>query len=207
LVVYATEYRMVSSSSGAVAVLRIRLRPVEHRALAQTFFLDATKGALRRVREAAADAAAAEQAGEEGIDPETMRDRVVKALGFIGEKSFRERAEEVVARALQAVPEIAVSIPSLAACPTDPRHAFAHQLPQDKMKDPLEARIRRWTVVSLVTPWVLRVVLLLAVGVDADLLRQKCLENERFAFFWQNTALRARELDWGPGDRDRCWPM
>lgn len=52
---------------------------------------------------------------------------------------------------------------------------------------------------SLVTPWVLRV-LLLAAGVDANLLRQKCLESERFAFFWQNTALRVRELDWGPGD-------
>jgi hypothetical protein len=175
----------------------------------QTWFPDATKAALQRVREAAAQAAV-DQAHKEGLDPQVMGTRVMNALGHVGDKSFLERAEEVVARVCAAVPEIGVSITTLASRLTNPRHSFAHQLPQDNAKDPLEDRITRWVVVSSVTPWLLRALLLLEVGVDAQILREKYLENERFAFARVNTELRVRELGWdkppdGPKQKQRRW--
>ncbi len=162
----------------------------------QSWFPEATKAALNRVREAAAEAAA-EQAEKEGLDRELMLDRVKKALGHVGDKSFLERAEAVVAEVCAAVPEIAESVARLPARLTDPRHSFAHQLPQDNAKEPLEDRARRWTVISQVTPWLLRALLLLRVGVEPHVLRQKYLENERFAFYRVNVAQRVGELGWG----------
>ena len=94
-----------------------------------------------------------------------MFDRVKNALGHVGDKSYLERVEEVVAKVCAAVPEIAESVARLEARLTEPRHSFAHQLPQDDKKDPLDDRVRRWTVVAKVTPWLLRALLLLEVGV------------------------------------------
>jgi hypothetical protein len=51
-------------------------------------------------------------------------------------------------------------------------------------------------VVSSVTPWLLRALLLLEVGVDAQVLREKYLENENFAFYRVNAEIRVRELGW-----------
>jgi hypothetical protein len=161
----------------------------------QSWFPDATKAALKRVREAAAEAAA-DQAEKEGLDRELMLDRVKKALGHVGDKSFLERAEAVVTEVCAAVPEIGESVARLPARLTDPRHSFAHQLPQDDTKEPLADRARRWTVISQVTPWLLRALLLLHVGVEPRVLREKYLENERFAFYRVNVAQRVRELGW-----------
>ena len=65
---------------------------------------------------------------------------------------------------------------------TDPRHSFAHQLPQDAAKEPLEIRYRHWMVVSYVSPWLLRILLLLHVGVEPRMLHDKYLEDQRFQF-------------------------
>jgi hypothetical protein len=60
-----------------------------------------------------------------------MGTRVWKALGHVGDKSFLERAQEVVDTVCAEVPEIGVSITKLASKLTEPRHSFAHQLPQN----------------------------------------------------------------------------
>jgi hypothetical protein len=155
----------------------------------------AEKAALERVRKAAREAAAV-QAEKEGLDRELMLERAKNALGHVGEKSFLERAEDVVKDVCAAVPEIAESVAKLPARLRDQRIDFAHQLPQDNTKDPLEDRARRWTVVSQVTPWLLRALLLLRVGVEPQVLREKYLENKRFAFYRVNVEQRVKELGW-----------
>jgi hypothetical protein len=63
--------------------------------------------------------------------------------------------------------------------------------------------------VSSVTPWLLRASLLLEVGVDAQVLREKYLENENFAFYRVNAEIRVRELGWDKPpsrpERERKW--
>jgi hypothetical protein len=162
---------------------------------AQSWFPDVPKKKLKRVREAAANAAANE-AEEQGLDRDLVLDLVTKALGHVGDVSYRDRAEAVVAMVCAAVPEIAESVTNLPARLTDPRHSFAHHLPQDEAKEPLEVRVRRWTVVSYVTPWLLRTLLLLHAGVEPDVLHTKYLEFQRFAFFRANVAQLVRELEW-----------
>jgi hypothetical protein len=173
----------------------------------QTWFPDASKRALLRVREAATQAAT-DQAHREGLDPNLMGTRAWNALGHVGDKSFLERAQEVVDTVCAEVPEIGVSITKLASKLTEPRHSFAHQLPQNNAEDPLEDRITRWKVVSFVTPWLLRALLLLG-QVDAQVLREKYLENENFAFYRVNTEIRVRELGWdkppSKPERQRKW--
>jgi hypothetical protein len=101
-----------------------------------------------------------------------------------------------VAKVCDAVPEIAESVARLPARLTDPRHSFAHQLPQDEAKEPLEVRYRHWMVVYYVTPWLLRARLLMHAGVEPRVLYEKHLEHERFAFFRANVAQLVRELGW-----------
>jgi hypothetical protein len=43
-------------------------------------------------------------------------------------------------------------------------------------------------VVSGITPWLLRALLLIHVGVDPRVVREKYLKNERFAFYRVNCA-------------------
>jgi hypothetical protein len=172
-----------------------------HRRLPETFeqtvFPDATSAALRRIRKAAV-AAAGDKAAQEGLDSTLMQERVRRAVGHLGDVSYRERAAAVVARVCAEIPEIASMVPHLDAHLTDPRHSFAHQLPQDGIKDPLDDRATRWIVISRVTPWLLRALLLLEVGVEPQLLHQKYLENENFAFDRVNVELRVRQLGWEP---------
>lgn len=181
-----------------------RLTPADQ----QTWFPGASKRALVRVREAAAQAAT-DQAHREGLDHSLMGTRVWNALGHVGDKSFLERAEEVIGKVCAVVPEIGVSIAALASKLTQPRHSFAHQLPQNNAKEPLVDRITRWTVVSSVTPWLLRALLLLEVGIDPQFLRERYLENENFAFYRVNTEIRVRELGWdnppNKPERQRKW--
>lgn len=83
----------------------------------------------------------------------------------------------------------------------DSRIEFAHQLPQPSMndsKDPFDMRVRRWMALSRLTTWLIRVLLLLHVGVDSGLLREKCLEHQRFAFYRVNLDKLVLELGWEP---------
>lgn len=165
----------------------------------QSYFpREVPKAALKRIRKAAWEAAAAQARAEriEGLDPVLVGELVKKAVGHVGDVSFRDRADAVVAEVGQAVPEIATSVPELPKILTDPRHLFAHQLPQDQAKEPLEDRWRYWRAVSSITPWLLRALLLLNLGVDPHFLHQRCLCHEKFVFFRENTAELIRELGW-----------
>jgi hypothetical protein len=51
-------------------------------------------------------------------------------------------------------------------------------------------------VISQVTPWLLRALLLCRVGVEPGVLREKYLENERFAFYRANVGKVVKELGW-----------
>jgi hypothetical protein len=161
----------------------------------QSWFPGVSNAAMKRIRDAAA-AAGADQAKKEGLNRESMLDRMEKALGHVGDKSYLERAEEVVTTVCAAIPEITESVERLAARLTEPRHSFAHQLPQDDTKDPLDNRIRRWIVVSQIAPWLLRALLLLEIGVEPTLLRMRYLEFQRFAFHRINVEQRVIELGW-----------
>jgi hypothetical protein len=163
------------------------------------------KKALSQIREAARDAAAAraELADIDGMDPEKVYELVEKAVGHVGDLSYQDRAKAVVAEVVNAVAEIAESVTRLPWRLTDPRHSFAHQLPQSERKEPFDVRLRRWTVIAYVTRWLLRVILLLRAGVDPTVLHEKFLEFDRFAFVRANIAQLVRELGWQlPTDQD-----
>ena len=69
----------------------------------QSRFQRKDKAALKRVREAAVDAAAA-HAKAEGLDQELLRDLASKAISRLGDVSFRDRAAVVVTEVCGAVP-------------------------------------------------------------------------------------------------------
>lgn len=155
----------------------------------QSRFPDVTRSALRQILEAARDAADV-QAGAEGLD----RKQVTQAVILLGEVSFRDRAEVVVAKVRGAVPEIVESVADLPARLTKVRNDFAHQLLQDETKEPLELRYRRWLVVTRITPWLLRGLLLLHAGVEPSALRDGYLKHQRFGFTRANVAQLVKEL-------------
>lgn len=159
------------------------------------------RAALQRVREAAVEAAATQAQRDGQLDHELVRRRVSDALGHLGERSYRERATDIVDAVLTAVPEIGESVANIPPRLRDSRIEFAHQLPQPSMsdsKDPFEMRALRWIALSRLTTWLIRVLLLLHVGVDSGLLRERCLEHERFAFYRVNLDKLVRELGWEP---------
>ena len=142
----------------------------------------------------------------EGLDPDVMGTRVWNALGQLGDKSFLERAEEIIAAACAAVPEVGGSITTLASRLRDPRNTFAHQL---RPAGVLQDRYDRWMVLSIVTPWLLRVRLLLEVGIDPQVLREKYLENETFTLHREQAEILVKKLGWdkppGPRSESRKW--
>jgi hypothetical protein len=157
------------------------------------------KAALKRIRKAAIDAAVAEAKSGGQLDHELVRKRVDSALGQLGDRSYRERANDLVDYVLAAVPEIGESVAKLPRLLRDSRIDFAHQLPQPKIddsKDPFDKRVLRWTALSQVTTWLIRVLLLLQVGIDPQLLHEKCLTHQQFAFFRVNLEQLVRELGW-----------
>jgi len=161
---------------------------------------DTLTTALASIR-GAATAAAEAKAQElqiEGLEPALVSTLVERAVGHVGDVSYQDRARAVVAEVAGAVPEIAESVKNLPKRLTDPRHLFAHQLPQHgaKKRVPLEHRWNHWSAISSITPWLLRLLLLLNMGVDPLYLHEKCLENQRFAFFRENIARTVRDLGW-----------
>ena len=179
-----------------------------HRRLApkseQAVFPDADKATLAQIREVATQAAVNE-AARQGVDPQEIGTRVSSALGHLNDKSFRERAEQIVAEVCAAVPEIGVSITRLGARLSEPRNTFAHQLPVDGK---LAARVDRWIVLSRLIPWLLRALLLLNVGVDPRVLREKYLENESFVLHLVQSEMRVKKLGWDQPSApqpDRKW--
>ena len=195
---WAVARRMLVSVQAQVQVLTSLVEGI-HRRIPETFtqkrFPKARDAALTRVRKAAA--AAKERTNrEEGLKPELVYESVKNAVGHINDVSYRERADAVVERVGAAISELVEIESRLGARLTESRHSFAHQLPQDAQKTSLEDRVGHWIVVARVKPWLLRALLLLEVGVAPDLLRQKVLENESFAFERVNAEVRVRQLGW-----------
>jgi hypothetical protein len=65
---------------------------------------------------------------------------------------------------------------------------LAHQLIQNKKKEPLEVLYVRWLVANSITPWLLRGLLLLRAGVAPDVLHSACLGSNRFENFRANVS-------------------
>jgi hypothetical protein len=172
----------------------------------QKRFPGAANESLNRVREAAAQAAA-DEANRQGLDPHAMGTSVFNALGQLGDKSYLERAEDVVTKVYAAVPEVGTSITRLAARLRDSRITFAHQLRPNKS---LQDRYDRWMVLSIVTPWLLRTRLLLEVGFDPEILRDRYLVDETFTLHRAQSEVRVKSLGWDqprstPKDQRRRW--
>lgn len=122
--------------------------------------------------------AARAQAEAVGVDSEVA----AKSLNFFGEVSFRDRANEILNDVCDVVPEIAESVPNLAALLTETRHELTHHLIPDEEREPLETRYLRWIVVSTLTPWLLRCLLLVHAGIDREVLHDRLLMSKRFDF-------------------------
>lgn len=64
-------------------------------------------------------------------------------------------------------------------------------------------------VLSIITPWLLRARLLLAAGIEPQVLREKYLENETFTLHREQAEIRVRKLGWDqprrPQSRRRTW--
>lgn len=145
---------------------------------------------LRAILEAARGAATV-QAAAEGLDASLVE----KAVTLFTEVSFQERARAIVAEVSSVVPEIVESIANPPQRITKARNALAHHLTRDATR-PLETRALEWRVVSNVAAWLLRCLLLLRVGIEPEVLHERLLMCQRFAFFRANTAQHVSELGW-----------
>jgi hypothetical protein len=103
----------------------------------------------------------------------------MKSVSRFEEVEYAQRASDVVARVSVALPEIteSVSAADLSVQLKNARNEMAHQLPLDEEKEPLDARLTRWLVVTQVTPWLSRGLLLLEAGIEPSSLRRGCMGN------------------------------
>jgi hypothetical protein len=162
----------------------------------QSQFPAASRGGCARVKRAARDAAGERAETEEGMDPGLVRTAVMNAVIHIEDVGYRTRAQDITDEVTTAVPELAESVPDLAGKLTVARNDIAHHLVLNDGKEPLADRIDRWAVISWVTPWLLRLLLLLHAGIEPDALHEACLESDRFGFVRANVAAIARDLGW-----------
>jgi ApeA N-terminal domain 1 len=178
-----------------------------HRRLSyeQTQFPNASGGARERVKQAARHAAVkqAEEGNlkvtvEKRMDPDKVYKAVMESVSHFDDVGYRTRVQDIINKVTSAVPELAESVPELAEQLTNARNELAHRLPLNDEKEPLADRINRWTVVSIVTPWLLRLLLLLHAEIEQDVLHTACLGSVRFAFARANVADIARDLGWPP---------
>lgn len=161
----------------------------------QLRFPNAPRHALKRLGKAAREGAAS-QAEIEHLDRQSAKDAVM----FLDEVSFRMRATDIVSEVCAAVPEVAESVTDLPRFLAGVRNELAHhQLPKSD-RDLLEVRALRWIVASAVTRWLLRCLLLLRAGIDADLLHERITDFQRFQMFRANTARHVDELGWNLPD-------
>lgn len=164
----------------------------------QSQFPEATGGALGRVKKAARNAAAEQAKAEQKMDPDLVHKAVMDAVGHFEEVGYRTRAQDIIDQVTSAVPQLAESVPGLADKLMAARNELAHHLVLSDEKEPLDHRINRWAAISYVTPWLLRLLLLLQAGTEPGALREACLRSNRFSFARANVAAIARDLGWLP---------
>lgn len=157
----------------------------------QSKFPGMTRETRKAILEAARAAAIAEAAAR-GVDAQTVTD----SLQFLTDVSFRSRAIEIVEQVCAVVPEINESLVDLPGQITKGRNDFAHHLLLDRNKEPLEVSYLRWLILTTITPWLLRGLLLLHAGISADVLHTGYAESNRFEHVRANTAQYVRELGW-----------
>jgi ApeA N-terminal domain 1 len=175
-----------------------------HRRLDEAFeqskFPDASRSALDKIRQAARRTAQDKAADllNPNLDPDQVHTAVMDAVSRFDDVDYLQRATDVVAKVCGVLPEIAesVAMDRLPVLLKDARNEMAHQLPLDEEQEPLDVRYLRWLVVTSVTPWLLRGLLLLEAGVDPSVLHSRHLANNRFLHFRANVAQFVSELGW-----------
>lgn len=121
---------------------------------------------------------------------------VCESLQFLTDVSYRMRVTEIVNDVCSMIPEITESVMDLPGRITKARNDFAHHLPIDQKKEPLETSYLRWLIVVTATPWLLHALLLLHAGIPPNAIREGFLESNRFAHVRANIAQFVRELGW-----------
>jgi hypothetical protein len=89
-----------------------------------------------------------------------------------------------------------VSVDDLAVHLKNSRNEMAHQLLLDNEKEPLDARQLRWLVVTELTPWLLRGLLLLEAGIEPSVLHLHRQGSSRYPSACANVAQFVSELGW-----------
>jgi hypothetical protein len=164
----------------------------------QCQFPAASGGACDRVKKAARDAAVEQAKTEKEMAPDLARTAVMDAVCHFEDVGYRARAQDLIDEVTSAVPELTESTPNLAGKLMAARNDIAHRLVLNGENEPFASRIDRWVAISYVTPWLLRLLLLLYAGIEPDVLHSACLDCDRFGFVRANVALLARDLRWLP---------
>jgi len=164
----------------------------------QSQFPAASRNGRSHVKKAAREAAAAQATNEKGMDPALVCTAVRDAVCHFEDVGYRTRAKDITSQVTSAVPELAESVPDLAGKLMAARNDIAHHLVLNEEKEPLADRIDRWVAVSYVTPWLLRLLLLLHAGIEPDTLHTACLASARFGYTRANITAIARDLGWLP---------
>ena len=163
----------------------------------QSQFPAAPGGARGRVKKAARNAAVRRAAMEKGLkELDLVRTALMNAVSHFEDVDYRLRAQNITDVVASAVPELVESVPDLPGKLLAARNELAHHLVLDDEKEPLAVRIDRWVAISYVTPWLLRLLLLLHAGIEADTLHAACLDSQRFGYFRANVAAITDELGW-----------
>jgi hypothetical protein len=162
----------------------------------QSQFPTASRSACDRVKKAARNAAADRAAAEKEMDRDLVHTAIKNAVGHFESVDYRTRAQDITDEVTSIVPELVESVPDLAGKLIDARNDIAHHLVLKDEKESLVGRIDRWVAISYVTPWLLRLLLLLHAGIEPDALHRACLGSQRFAFVRANIAATTRDLGW-----------
>ncbi|WP_198967277.1 HEPN domain-containing protein [Mycobacterium shottsii] len=122
----------------------------------------------------------------------------MKSVSRFADVEYTERATDVITRVSAAIPELleSVSVADLAEHLKNSRNEMAHQLLLDEEKEPLGARQLRWLVVTHITPWLLRALLLLEAGILPGVLHLGHQRSNRYPSTCANVAQFVSELGW-----------
>ncbi|WP_152427880.1 HEPN domain-containing protein [Dietzia sp. UCD-THP] len=161
----------------------------------QSRFPSLSKTAKRRIRKAARSAAVEAATSSAGADVGAVDKAISDCLSHFSSVSYLDRAHDIVAEVSAAVPELIFPVPDLPRTLKEARNDLAHHLVETESIDDLVTVINRWTIASMATPWLLRFLLLLRVGINPAILRRKALEHQRFEFVLANIARIADELN------------
>lgn len=171
-----------------------------HRTFQQSKFPNASNNALDSIKKAARAAAKAKAAArnDPNLDPEQVHGAVMESVSQFATVEYVDRATDVITRVSAALPELieSVSINDLAVHLKNSRNEMAHQLLLDDEKEPLAARQLRWLVVTEITPWLLRGLLLLEAGIDPSVLHFHHQGSSRYPSSCANVAQFVSELGW-----------